>query len=418
VTVTESAGVETEGLGVELIIEERDEETTVFEERKNTTRGNFTEIRDEALIVDFDVGQLNANNYNYFVTALADNAITDFESGGFVVGEPPFFDVTIENTNSPVSSGDTLRVDARIENTGGLTGTQTITLDVNGQRDSQEVELAGGENRTITLEWTTANNAHNNSPYTATVSSDDDSDSVAVEVTNQGTLSVDTLSASGIDTSSATLNGELTELGSANSANVSFQYRKDGTSTWTDTPSQTLTTTDTFSQAISGLDSDTTYEFRAVADSTEGDAFGDTLTFRTDGEGPQPDLEFASRQTDSPNSEVLFSVDNNGSGDARIEGISIDETGDNQADLVRRDDGNEFERRDGSGGRNGPISIDGTRRDLDTAVTIEAGSQADFFLGQFRQSRNGNTRNIQNNDVTITFYLDDGSQEQLVLEAP
>jgi len=115
------------------------------------------------------------------------------------------------------------------------------------------------------------------------------------------------------------------------------------------------------------------------------------------------------------NNEVPFSIENTGTGDAVVEGISVDDTTDPQADRVRRDGGNEFERTDGGGGRDGTIFINGDQVNLDTEVTIEAGAEADFFLGQFRDS-NGNLRNMGGDDVTITLYLSDGTEQELILQ--
>jgi hypothetical protein len=183
VTVAESASVETDGLAVELILEEQSGETTVFEETK-TAPSDFGEIRDGSLTVDFDVGQLDANEYSYFATASASNAVTDGESGGFAVGEPAFFNVTIEDTNSPVNAGNNLTVDVTINNTGRMEGTQTIRLNIDGQRDSTELTLAGGTTQTITLEWRTS--PGDQGTYTATVSSNDDSASTEVTVESPG----------------------------------------------------------------------------------------------------------------------------------------------------------------------------------------------------------------------------------------
>ncbi len=186
VTIEESAGIETDGLQVEFIIDERDTNVTAFEELRE-----LNEISSSSVTADFDVGELDVNNYNYFATASADNAITDSRSGEFVVGEPPFFNVSIVDDNSPVRVGDDIEIDARVENTGGFEGTQRIELTVDGipireSDQSQDVTLESGENRTITLRWQTETGDQGDSPYIATVSSDDDSDSMNVEVTGPG----------------------------------------------------------------------------------------------------------------------------------------------------------------------------------------------------------------------------------------
>lgn len=111
------------------------------------------------------------------------------------IGNPPpppppnNFDVTIDSTNSPVTSGDSVTVDATIENTGGQSTTQTIELDIEGQSNpvaTQDVTLASDESTTVTLNWQTDNNDHNQSPYTATVSSNNDSDTTEIVVQNPG----------------------------------------------------------------------------------------------------------------------------------------------------------------------------------------------------------------------------------------
>lgn len=286
VTLTESADVETDGLEVELIIEERGGATTAFQELK-TASVDFDEIRSGSLTVDFDVGQRGANSYNYFATASADNAVTHSKSGEFVVGEPAFFNVTIDGTNSPTRAGEIATVDVTVNNSGGVTGTKTVQLSIDGATaDSQSVTLAPDESQTIRLEWQTESGDQNNSPYTATVSSDDDSESVQITVESGGggqrtSPTVTTQAATEIGASSATLNGELADLGTANNVNVYFEYSEDG-ETWTSTASQRLGTSGTFNETVSDLSSGTEYQFRAVAETNnDGSDTGDNLSFTT-----------------------------------------------------------------------------------------------------------------------------------------
>ncbi|WP_277543251.1 DUF7289 family protein [Haloarcula laminariae] len=99
------------------------------------------------------------------------------------------FDVGITSADSPVTSGDTASVTATVTNNGEGSATQTVTLDVDGQDNpvnTRTLTLASGESTTITLAWQTRNNAHSNSPYTATVNSDDDSDTAEITVNNPG----------------------------------------------------------------------------------------------------------------------------------------------------------------------------------------------------------------------------------------
>ena len=97
---------------------------------------------------------------------------------------------------------------------------------------------------------------------------------------------VTTNAATGIGTTTATLNGSLTNLGSAPSAGVSFEW---GTSTSYDneTTPQTMTATGEFSASLSGLSSGTTYHFRAKAVG-EGTSYGIDRTFTTSAPAAPP----------------------------------------------------------------------------------------------------------------------------------
>ncbi|WP_330633205.1 DUF1349 domain-containing protein [Halocatena halophila] len=83
---------------------------------------------------------------------------------------------------------------------------------------------------------------------------------------------VSTGSASNVTDTSATLNGALDALGGASSADVYFEWRESGASAWTTTNKETLTTTDSFSQGVSGLSPGADYEFRALTDASDDDS--------------------------------------------------------------------------------------------------------------------------------------------------
>jgi hypothetical protein len=99
-----------------------------------------------------------------------------------------------------------------------------------------------------------------------------------------GTLTVTTNAATGVGTSSATLNGNLSSLGSCGSASVWFEY---GTSIsyGSTTSSTTKTSTGTYSAALSGLSNGTTYHFRTVASCSGSTVYGSDLTFNTGAPG-------------------------------------------------------------------------------------------------------------------------------------
>ncbi|MDY7082912.1 MAG: PQQ-binding-like beta-propeller repeat protein, partial [Halobacteria archaeon] len=106
------------------------------------------------------------------------------------------------------------------------------------------------------------------------------SDTLSVDI-DEVSLDVVTLGASDINETSATLNGELLSTGGASSVDVYFEWREAGTSTWSTTSKQTLSSTGEFSHTLTGLSEGVEYEFRAVADTgTETDT-GTILTFTT-----------------------------------------------------------------------------------------------------------------------------------------
>ena len=90
---------------------------------------------------------------------------------------------------------------------------------------------------------------------------------------------VTTESATGIGTTGATLNGALTNLGSALSVEVSFEW---GTTPayGTETATQAITSTGPVSFSLTGLSSNTTYHFKVKAVG-DGTSYGSDMSFTT-----------------------------------------------------------------------------------------------------------------------------------------
>ena len=103
-------------------------------------------------------------------------------------------------------------------------------------------------------------------------------------------LNVETSPATEVNDSSATLHGELTDLGDFEEGTVYFEYREVGTEEWLTTDSQTRTEEGTFSTEIDGLDPDTEYEFRAVVEANGERDIGEILQFVTFEPG-EPNVE-------------------------------------------------------------------------------------------------------------------------------
>lgn len=93
--------------------------------------------------------------------------------------------------------------------------------------------------------------------------------------------SVNTVVASNVTATAATLNGTLMSLGGASSANVNFEY---GTTTayGSATPTQSLTAGGSFKNNITGLEPNTTYHFRSKAVGINT-AYGSDVIFKTPG---------------------------------------------------------------------------------------------------------------------------------------
>jgi hypothetical protein len=110
-------------------------------------------------------------------------------------------------------------------------------------------------------------------------------------------LGVETLPATDVTNTSATLNGELTGLSGEAEADVWFEYWPQGDSANSSTTAiQTLSGTSSFSDAVSGLENDTTYVYVAHAAANNSTVAGENTSFTTDdgvaeaptwdGEGP------------------------------------------------------------------------------------------------------------------------------------
>ncbi len=93
---------------------------------------------------------------------------------------------------------------------------------------------------------------------------------------------VSTGAVSDVSSAAATFSGSLDDLGGAFDADVFFEYRESGGSSWTATASRNLSETGEFEQTEFGLASDTDYEFRAALSAEDGDMdTGEIATFST-----------------------------------------------------------------------------------------------------------------------------------------
>ena len=94
-------------------------------------------------------------------------------------------------------------------------------------------------------------------------------------------VDVNTLSVTGVTETEAQLNGELAQLVDAPSADVGFEFRETGATSFTSTPTTALSSPQTYDDLASGLNSGTEYEARAVADANGVTASGALVSWTT-----------------------------------------------------------------------------------------------------------------------------------------
>lgn len=145
------------------------------------------------------------------------------------------------------------------------------------------IELNGSA--TVTVEPPGGEDAYVDQHYERNLSVDSDRE-VTVTLEEVEPLNVTTAPATGVNASSATLHGNLTGLGDADSVNLSFVYWVAGDPTnRTEVSVERASSPTTFSAAVSGLEGDTTYAYRARANATNVSDRGDELQFTTSPEG-------------------------------------------------------------------------------------------------------------------------------------
>lgn len=138
---------------------------------------------------------------------------------------------------------------------------------------------------------------------------------------------VSTDSATNISTTSATLNGELEDLGDDNDADVWFEYGRDRSDVEDgdaeeDTRHENMDDEDDFSKRITGLRSHTTYYFRAVARNSHGTDYGSIKSFRTDDSNDNNGGNFCSNGFCQPQAITTLAT-NIGFSSARLNGLGI-----------------------------------------------------------------------------------------------
>jgi hypothetical protein len=124
------------------------------------------------------------------------------------------------------------------------------------------------------------------------------SDSYAADV-SAATHSAETKGVSDVTASSATVQGELTELDGDDEASVYFEWGERGDGLPDETAHRTLEATGVVEETLEGLEEDVEYEYRFVAE-VDGDVVaGDTASFGTADDPPSASVDGVSYVTSS-----------------------------------------------------------------------------------------------------------------------
>ena len=161
-----------------------------------------------------------------------------------------------------------------ISSTTGGTGNYTYSWSgaCSGSSQTCTNSFSGSGNQTATVNVTSG--------------SQTDSASCSVNINQQNNVSVQTNSATNVYNNQATLNGYVYGYDSYNSYNNVYVWFQWGTSTsyGNETTHNLKNSSGTFSQNIANLNNNTTYHFRAVAQSNDGQiVYGQDMTFYTGG---------------------------------------------------------------------------------------------------------------------------------------
>jgi hypothetical protein len=117
--------------------------------------------------------------------------------------------------------------------------------------------------------------------------------------------SVSTLPATGISATGATLNGDLTSLGTADNVWVCFEWGLTDNYGSATTLQGPMGASGTWSYPLSGLTPGTTYHFRAKADGDGGTAYGSDGTFTT---GQIPEVEDVDPSSGKRNQDLTVTI--------------------------------------------------------------------------------------------------------------
>jgi len=161
-----------------VTVEWNEEEETVTDDEilefKENTTVTLTSDPDEGYHFVEWTGNVSSTDGQIDITMDGDKEITAW----FEESEQPFFEVKITEYDEEIEEGRYITVEFTVENTGDVKGTQNITFSVGGSEEDEKVfTIEPDEERSGKFFWQAEAGSH-----LLTVASEDDSDTVAVNV--------------------------------------------------------------------------------------------------------------------------------------------------------------------------------------------------------------------------------------------
>ena len=231
---------------------------------------------------------------------------TGGESAPLVPGGRPTVSFRTPTDGKTVDGEVPVRIDADDSADGG----SALTVEYRVDGSSWSTATYDAETDSHAATWDSTAIADGTVSFEARVTdTDGNTAGTTVDVVVDNGSSVATLEPQDVTSETATLRGDLRDLGGAEAV-VGFEWRAADEEAWTVAGERTLDSPEEFTHTLSGLEGDTQYEFRAVAEADGETVEGDIVGFGTLA-APAPDS--------APTVETLDVTDQSDSGWTRFD---------------------------------------------------------------------------------------------------
>lgn len=338
-----------------------------------------------------------------------DNSLVD--GVGCEAYKDPEYTVTIDDANQPVE-GETLEVNATVENVGYESGSPTVSLYVDGAtRDTATLSVSGESSTQTTLTWSTTSG--DSGSYDAVVEVEDSGGDIHDADTEEVLVADDTRSQDGlIFEIGGNENSLEIRIGDTVGYTATATYDDGSTEDVTDSANVTVVSGDSSDVTIDEPNNEITGDNGGTV-TIEGNESSFTDTVDLTVTPPMADRTDVISST-LGNPTVQFELENTGSDPVEITDISVEDATPTSGNVGKVDNDGNNETEGGGGYLNTQsIEIGGDARSFDVNPTLSGGATATFDLGEFRQSNNGKTRDVS--DVTFTLYFSDGTSRQYTI---